>query len=89
MVQRPNLEAMAPTQEHSGSEQNATLGVSGVVIGFAVVSVALRFYTRIFTKAGLKADDWFIMAAVIATLTTAALLLWGTSAHSYFYAQTY
>jgi Ca2+/H+ antiporter len=69
---------MAPTQEHSDSEQNASMGVSGVVIGLAVVSVALRFYTRIFTKAGLKSDDWFIMAAVIATLVTAALLLWGT-----------
>ncbi|KAF2657472.1 hypothetical protein K491DRAFT_594998 [Lophiostoma macrostomum CBS 122681] len=68
---------MAPTQDHSGSEQNATMGVSGVVIGLAVVSVALRFYTRIFTKSGLKLDDWFIMAAVIATLATAALLLWG------------
>ena len=86
MLSRP---AMAPTQEHSGSEQNATMGVSGVVIGLAVVSVALRFYTRIFTKSGLKSDDWFIMAAVIATLATAALLLWGNSATSDSYAQKY
>lgn len=56
----------------------ATLAVSGVVVAFAVVSGALRFYTRIFTRSGLKWDDWLILAAVIVTLMTAALLLWGT-----------
>jgi hypothetical protein len=56
---------------------DATIGVSGAVIALAVVFVALRFYTRIFTHAGLGADDWFIFAAVITTLATAAILLAG------------
>lgn len=68
---------MAPVQAQPSGDDDATLGVSGLVIGLAVISVALRFYTRIFTRQGLRWDDWFIMAAVIATLATAALLLWG------------
>lgn len=57
---------------------NATLGVSGLVIVLAVISVGLRFYTRVFTRAGLWWDDWLILAAVVAILATAALLLWGS-----------
>ncbi|KAI0874625.1 hypothetical protein GGS24DRAFT_489834 [Hypoxylon argillaceum] len=70
---------MAPVQAQPSGDDDATLGVSGLVIGLAVISVALRFYTRIFTRQGLRWDDWFIMAAVIATLATAALLLWGNA----------
>ncbi|KAK3380964.1 hypothetical protein B0H63DRAFT_194916 [Podospora didyma] len=55
----------------------ATTAVSGLVIGLAVVSVALRFYTRIFTRQGLRWDDWMIFIAVLTTLLTAALLLYG------------
>jgi hypothetical protein len=66
----------APAQKKSG-ESDATLAVSALVIALAVLSSGLRFYTRIFTKAGLKADDWMILAAVISTLATAALLLAG------------
>ncbi|KAJ4290835.1 hypothetical protein N0V90_010030 [Kalmusia sp. IMI 367209] len=65
-------------QEKSG-ESNATLAVSGLVIALAVVSVGLRFYTRIFTKSGLKSDDWLIFSAVLFTLATAAILLAGNS----------
>ncbi|KAI1501875.1 hypothetical protein F5X99DRAFT_381318 [Biscogniauxia marginata] len=70
---------MAPIQAPSDSSEDATLAVSALVIVLAVISVALRFYTRIFTKAGLGFDDWLIMVAVIVILTTAALLLWGNS----------
>ncbi|KAI1378135.1 hypothetical protein F4677DRAFT_414503 [Hypoxylon crocopeplum] len=71
---------MAPIHARSDQgEDDTTIGVSGLVIGLAVVSVALRFYTRIFTRQGLGADDWLILVAVIATLGTAALLLWGNS----------
>lgn len=70
---------MAPAETHSTSGGDATLGVSGLVIALAVISVALRFYTRSFTRQGLRWDDWLILAAVIATLATAALLLWGRS----------
>ncbi|KAI1203025.1 hypothetical protein F5X97DRAFT_342927 [Nemania serpens] len=70
---------MAPAETHSTSGGDATLGVSGLVIALAVISVALRFYTRSFTRQGLRWDDWLILAAVIATLATAALLLWGNA----------
>jgi heme/copper-type cytochrome/quinol oxidase subunit 4 len=80
---------MAPLYAHVGDvlsrreqqkteESNATLAVSGLVIALAVVSVGLRFYTRIFTKSGLKADDWSILSAVLFTLATAAVTLVGT-----------
>ncbi|KAI1487772.1 hypothetical protein F5X96DRAFT_686493 [Biscogniauxia mediterranea] len=68
---------MAPTQASTDGSDDATMGVSGLVIGLAVVSAALRFYTRLFTKSGLGYDDWLIMAAVVVILVTAALLLWG------------
>ncbi|KAI1809073.1 hypothetical protein GGS20DRAFT_573663 [Poronia punctata] len=68
---------MPADQSQSGSESDATLGVSALVIALAVVSVILRFYTRIFTHQGLQWDDWLILSAVVFTLATAALLLWG------------
>lgn len=70
---------MAPIAARSDNSEDATLAVSAVVIVLAVISVALRFYTRKVTQSGLGADDWLIMAAVVATLATAALLLWGRS----------
>ncbi|KAI0407295.1 hypothetical protein F4802DRAFT_612385 [Xylaria palmicola] len=70
---------MNTTEILAGSESDTTLGVSGLVIALAVISVILRFYTRIFTRQGLQWDDWLILVAVIATLATAALLLWGNA----------
>ncbi|XXG95567.1 hypothetical protein Hte_001832 [Hypoxylon texense] len=67
---------MASVQIQPHGNENATMGVSALAIALAVVSVALRFYTRVFTRAGLKADDWLILSAVVATLLTAVLLLW-------------
>lgn len=61
----------------NGGESSATLAVSGLVIALALVSVALRFYVRIITKAGLWWDDQLVLAAVVFTLLTAVLLLWG------------
>jgi hypothetical protein len=69
-------EATAP---NTSGESNATLAVSGLVIGLAVAFTALRIYVRIFTKAGVKLDDCFILISVLATLATAALLLYGKS----------
>ncbi|KAL7622912.1 hypothetical protein AAE478_006591 [Parahypoxylon ruwenzoriense] len=70
---------MTSVQTQPHGDENATMGVSALVIVVAVISVALRFYTRVFTRAGLKADDWLILLAVVATLLTAVLLLWGTA----------
>ena len=58
-----------------------TLAASGLLIGLAVITVAFRFYVRRSTKAGLKWDDWLTLAAVIITLVTAGLLVWGMFEH--------
>ncbi|KAI1100133.1 hypothetical protein F4804DRAFT_348769 [Jackrogersella minutella] len=55
---------------------STSLGVCALAIVLAVISVALRFYTRVFTRAGLKADDWLILLAVAVMLLVAGLLLW-------------
>ena len=55
----------------------ATIVVSGIVFVLAIIAVALRFYTRIVTKAGLGWDDWLILAAVVSTLLTGILVVWG------------
>jgi hypothetical protein len=74
-------EVLSRREQQKTGESNATLAVSGLVIALAVVSVGLRFYTRIFTKSGLKADDWSIFSAVLFTLATAAVTLVGTYHH--------
>ncbi|KAI1763215.1 hypothetical protein GGR53DRAFT_372930 [Hypoxylon sp. FL1150] len=57
-----------------------TWGINGLVVVLAVVSTALRFYTRIFTRAGLKADDWLILGALVTALVTVALVIVGNTA---------
>ncbi|GAW10787.1 hypothetical protein ANO14919_001220 [Xylariales sp. No.14919] len=69
--------ASAAAQPESVGE--ATLAVSGFVIALAVISVGLRFYARVYTRQGLRADDWLILAAVVTTIVNSALLLWGNS----------
>ncbi|KAI5859856.1 hypothetical protein GGS23DRAFT_264360 [Durotheca rogersii] len=66
----------APPGDHG---VGSTMIVSGFVIALAVISVALRFYTRIFTRVGLGPDDWFILISVLATLAVGGLILWGNS----------
>ena len=61
------------------NESNSTITVEGFIIALAVVSVALRFYVRISSKAGLWWDDWLIFVSVVATVITAILLLVGMS----------
>lgn len=60
-------------------EGTGTTAASGVVTGLATLCVALRFYTRIRTKAQLSWDDWFILVGLFLTLLTAGLLVWGKS----------
>lgn len=62
---------------HGDEDANITTAVGGTVIGLAIVSVALRFYSRYYVKAKLMWDDWLILLSVITTLLTGVLLLWG------------
>jgi len=59
-------------------ENTATTAVGALVIVLAVISVALRFYTRHFTKAGFGWDDWLILLALLATIVTDVLELYGS-----------
>ncbi|KAH8897341.1 hypothetical protein GQ53DRAFT_837983 [Thozetella sp. PMI_491] len=62
-----------------GGESDTTMAVSGFVIGLAIVTCVLRFYTRRFTRQNIGVDDWLILVSVTTMLITAALLLWGNS----------
>lgn len=80
-----NDNTMAPIQARAdsgggGSGHSVTWGINGLVVVLAVVSVILRFYTRIFTRAGLQADDWLILGALVTALATVMLVLWGNTA---------
>ncbi|KAI1458866.1 hypothetical protein F4805DRAFT_105602 [Annulohypoxylon moriforme] len=68
---------MSSISSASDEADTATLVVSFLVIILAVVSGALRFYTRIFTKAGLGPDDWMMTSAMILAIIAATLLIWG------------
>ncbi|KAI1844496.1 hypothetical protein JX266_009383 [Neoarthrinium moseri] len=54
--------------------------IVGVLIAaLAIISVALRFWSRRYTKTGLGWDDGLILLALLATLLTDALIIWATS----------
>lgn len=63
--------------DNNSDDQTATLVISGMVIVIAVISVILRLYVRIYTRVGIGWDDGFIIAAVVITVCTAIILLWG------------
>lgn len=63
------------------SDTTASTAVGALVIVLAVVSVALRFYTRYFTGAGFKWDDWLILLALATTIVTDVLVLYCTLCH--------
>ncbi|KAI2631513.1 hypothetical protein GGS26DRAFT_591385 [Hypomontagnella submonticulosa] len=75
---------MPPTQSPplpppSSGGHTVTYAINGLVVVLAIASVALRFYTRIFTRAGLRADDWLILAALLTALVITALVLIGNT----------
>ena len=52
--------------------------VSGIAsLTLAIVAVALRFYTKRFTKAEWAADDWWIGLSLIGLCTWTGLEIWG------------
>ncbi|KAI5921861.1 hypothetical protein F4810DRAFT_314295 [Camillea tinctor] len=69
---------MAPIQIPPRSRgDDASIVIGGVCIALAILFTALRFYTRVFTKAGLGSDDWFIFTAVIINTIGSCLILYG------------
>ncbi|KAK3385758.1 hypothetical protein B0H63DRAFT_560290 [Podospora didyma] len=60
------------------TEEAAT--VAGIIlIILDVITVAGRFYSRWFTKAGWKWDDWFILLALLTGILPGALTIWASS----------
>ncbi|KAI1089247.1 hypothetical protein F5B19DRAFT_485345 [Rostrohypoxylon terebratum] len=55
------------------------MAICGVVITLAVIFVGLRFYVRVFTRAGFGYDDWLVLSGVITTLVIMVILLVGNS----------
>ena len=61
----------------ASAQSRATTTASTVVAVLAVIAVVLRFLTRRITKAGIGADDWWILVGLFFTLLTGGLLLFG------------
>ncbi|KAI1103380.1 hypothetical protein F4804DRAFT_232088 [Jackrogersella minutella] len=59
--------------------RTAILAVGGIAIVLNVISVALRFYTRIFTGMGLGHDDWLIFVGAVMTVVITALVFQGST----------
>ncbi|KAI3321063.1 hypothetical protein HD806DRAFT_211358 [Xylariaceae sp. AK1471] len=61
-----------------GDEYTASVAVGGLVAALAVISVALRFYSRHITATGFKWDDWLVLLALATTLTSDILVLYSS-----------
>lgn len=75
---------MAPTNNTSATSNHNTAGdeaastiVGAIVTVLTLLAVALRLYTRLSLKQGLKWDDWFTLIALISFIVAAILLLVG------------
>ncbi|KAI1115974.1 hypothetical protein F5Y14DRAFT_449467 [Nemania sp. NC0429] len=78
MARRARPLPMEPV-EFDDSIQDTTTIVGAIVIVIAVTCVALRFYTRRITRAGLGWDDWLVLLALVITIVSAILLFVASS----------
>lgn len=56
---------------------DVTTAVGAPVAVLALIAVVLRFWTRYFTRAGFRWDDWMILVALLGTIGTDAMVLAG------------
>lgn len=59
------------------SNEDAATVAGIVLIVLDLLTVAGRFYSRWFTKAGWRWDDWTILIAMITGILPGALTIWG------------
>ncbi len=59
-----------------GNEDASTVA-GAILIVLGIVTVASRFYSRWFTKAGFGWDDWTILIAMLTSILPGALTIWG------------
>jgi hypothetical protein len=64
--------------DSSSYDSDATTVASAIITGLAILFVVLRFYVRIYMKAGIAADDWWCLIGLLSYLLTGGLLLWST-----------
>jgi integral membrane sensor domain MASE1 len=55
----------------------STTGVGAAIAALAVITVALRFYTRYTQRHGLRWDDWLILASLSFLIATDILVVYG------------
>lgn len=60
------------------SNEDAALVAGIILIVLGILTVASRFYSRWFTKAGFGWDDWTILIALLTGMVPGALTIWGT-----------
>ncbi|CAJ2510097.1 Uu.00g059970.m01.CDS01 [Anthostomella pinea] len=60
------------------NDNDTTTIVGAIVVVLAAILVALRFYSRHFTKAGFRWDDWLILLGLTATIATDVLILYAS-----------
>ncbi|OTB08993.1 hypothetical protein M426DRAFT_130333 [Hypoxylon sp. CI-4A] len=58
------------------SDDDVTTALGALVAVLAVLSVALRFYSRHYTKTGFGWDDWLILLGLLCIIVTDVLVLW-------------
>jgi hypothetical protein len=58
-----------------GEDDAISTAVGALVAALALIAVALRFYARHTTAAGIKWDDWLILLAFSTTIVADALVL--------------
>ena len=66
MVRVPSAAEIQYMQEHIGDDKSTSIIVANVLcVVAAYIAVILRFVSRRFVLAGLKADDWWIVAGLV------------------------
>ncbi|TGJ82577.1 hypothetical protein E0Z10_g6170 [Xylaria hypoxylon] len=60
-------------------EDTSPTGVGVAIAALGIIAVGLRFYTRYNKQAGLKWDDWLILASLLLGLTTDVLVVYSSS----------
>ncbi|KAI1125669.1 hypothetical protein F5Y10DRAFT_225845 [Nemania abortiva] len=58
---------------------DSTTGVGAAIAALAIITVALRFYARYKTRAGLRWDDWLILASLSFVIATDILVVYANS----------
>ncbi|KAL8900583.1 MAG: hypothetical protein Q9207_005619 [Kuettlingeria erythrocarpa] len=61
------------------SNEDASTVAGAILIVLGMVTLASRFYSRWFTKAGFGWDDWTILIAMLTGILPGALTIWASS----------